>query len=139
MSNLNDGNTRPYRTDPAEKVSPLRALLRSRKALVFGLLLILIFVAAFGFIVVILRAAWRGEMTVKDAMGQVRDTVIAGIVGAVGATWKLMETIKEEDVARVEAAARIEAAPKVPLVNVASGENATATATAAPSVRPPSL
>lgn len=109
------------------KPSPLKSLFSSRKGVVFFLVLVLAGIAAVGFTVISLRAAWRGEMTVQAAFAQVRDVVIGSFVAAVVAAWKLMDTIKAEDVAHIEAdsVAKAAATP-VPVVNVATGDHATA-------------
>lgn len=84
---------------------PLRAIFASRKAVLFIFVVLLIGFAAFGFTVIILRSAWRGEMSIEHAMIMVFSTMMIAIYGATKIGNTLINAIKDEKIAKIVATA----------------------------------
>lgn len=94
----------------------LRAIFTSRKHIMSIFVILLIGFAAVGFTILILRSAWRGEMSIKDAMTMVFVTMMTAMVGAVVMGNTLINAIKDEKIAK----ARAETPPAPPAVQVAT-------------------
>jgi hypothetical protein len=119
MSMSTESTKTPGSTEPKERPSPLRLILASRKGLVFIVLIALIGIAAVGFIGLTLHEAWAGRMTITAAMNQVFGTIIGAVVSATIAAVKLMDTFKDEDVAKINATA-----PRTPVNQQVNAPNA---------------
>lgn len=99
-----------------------RAIFSSRKSILFIFVVLLIGFVAFGFSVIILRSAWRGEMQIKDAMTMVFATMMAAVVGSVVMGNTVINAIKDEKVAKMTADAT-PTTPKVQLpMQIATGD-----------------
>ncbi len=90
---------------PEEK-SAWRGLIHSRKAVFFAVIMFVIAAGATGFLFLLLRAGYRGDMPLKDAFALFTGTFISSLLTVGVMAWKVIDSIKEEDVAKINADAR---------------------------------